>query len=143
MIPSASGASTLFLYTKGTEGVPNEALRQLLRYMEETTYENAVNEELRELHRMVEQVKKDQEVSGMRIQIVEDVIRLSEENAKLTEEYTKIAKEKSKISEENAKLTEEIIKLREELEQKMPGKRRLEMTKMPGRRSKTVALVKQ
>ncbi len=98
------GASTLFFYTKGTEGVPNEAVKQLLHYMEDTTYENAVNEELREIHRMVETVKKDSEVGGMRIQIVDELIKMSEENAKQ--------------AEENAKLTEEITKLKEELAQK-------------------------
>ena len=58
------GASTLFLYTKGEEGEPAEALRQLLHYMENTTYDNAVNEELREIHGMVEAVRKDSEVSA-------------------------------------------------------------------------------
>ncbi len=57
------GAGTLFLYTKGTKGVPSEALRQLLHYMEATTYENAVNEDLRKLHKMVVKVKKDPEVT--------------------------------------------------------------------------------
>lgn len=119
------GASTLFLYTKGTEGIPSEAMRQMLHYMEETTFENAVNEELREIHRMVETVKKDPEVGGMRIQILDEVIKLSEENAKLTEEKAKMAEENAKVTEENAKLTEEktkmaeeIKKLREELKQK-------------------------
>lgn len=80
------GASTLFLYTKGTEGVPGEALRQLLCYMEKSVWENAVNEELCEIHRMVETVKRDPEVAGMRIQLVDDVIRLTEENTKKTEQ---------------------------------------------------------
>ena len=57
------GAGTLFLYTKGTKGVPSEALRQILHYMEATTYENAVNEDLRKLHKMVVKVKKDPEVT--------------------------------------------------------------------------------
>ena len=56
------GACTVFLYTKGTLGVPNEELRQLLRYLDDTTYENAVNEDLQEIHRMVETVKNDSEV---------------------------------------------------------------------------------
>lgn len=105
------GASTLFLYTRGTEDVPNEALKQLLRYMEETVYQNAVNNELQEIHRMVEIVRKDPEVGEMRIQLVDDVIKLSEEKARLTEEN-------AKMSEENAKLQEEILKLREELKRK-------------------------
>lgn len=109
------GAGTLFLYTKGMEGIPNEAVKQLLRYMEDTIYENAVNEELREIHRMVETVKRDPEVGGMRIQLVEDVIRLSEEKTKLEEENSKMAEENSKMAEENAKMAEELIKLRKEL----------------------------
>ena len=105
------GAGTLFLYTKGTVGIPSEAVEQLLHYMENTTYENAVNKELREVHRMVETVKRDPEVVGMYIQLVEDVIKLSEENVKLTEEN-------AKMTEENAKMAEELIKLRSELARK-------------------------
>lgn len=102
------GASTLFLYTKGTEGVPNAAVEQLLHYMENTTYENAVNAELREIHRMVETVKRDPEVGRMRIQILEENYELKQENIRQAEELAKQA-------EENKKLTEEIIKLRKEL----------------------------
>ena len=119
------GASTLFLYTQGTEGVPDEALKQLLRYMEDTIYENAVNDELREIHRMVEMVKKDPEVAGMRIQIVDDVIRLTEENVRIAEEKDRILEENAKkaeqiteLTEENAKMAEELIRLREELAQR-------------------------
>lgn len=126
------GARTLFLYTGGTVGVPNEAVKQLLHYMEDTTYENAVNEELREVHRMVETVKRDPEVIGMRIQLVEDVMKLSEkvekltdenakivrEIAKMSEEKVKISEENVKISEENARMSEEILRLRKELERR-------------------------
>ena len=105
------GASTLFLYTKGTEGIPSMAVKQLLHYMEDTTYENAVNEELREIHRMVDTIKKDSEVGGMRIQIVDELIKLSEEVTKLTDENAQQA-------EEITKQAEEITKLREELERR-------------------------
>lgn len=128
------GASTLFLYTKGTEGIPSEALKQLLHYMENTVYENAVNEELLEIHRMVEIVKKDPEVAGMRIQLVDDVIRLTEENAGKTEQIAKLTEESAgkteqiaRLTEESAgkteqiaKLTEEIGKLYEQLAQRSP-----------------------
>lgn len=69
------GASTLFLYTKGTEGVSDEALGQLLHYMEVTTYENAVSEELRAMHEMVETVKKDPEVTIRYMRWVEVINR--------------------------------------------------------------------
>lgn len=105
------GASTLFLYTKGTEGVPSAAVKQLLHYMENTTYENAVNQELREIHRMVETVKNDREVGSMQIKIVEEIYKLKQENIRQAEENARQA-------EENARQAEEIIKLRKELEQR-------------------------
>ena len=119
------GAVTLFLYTKGKEGVPGEALRQLLHYMEDTRYENAVNEDLREMHRMVETVKKDRKVIRMRMQIVKDMIRQSEEitkledkTAKQAEEITKQTEEITRLEDKTAKQAEEIKKLREELDRK-------------------------
>ncbi|MGN0425927.1 MAG: hypothetical protein ACI4FY_11470 [Acetatifactor sp.] len=56
------GAGSIFLYTKGTEGNPPEELRGLLRYIEDSSEENAVTENLKELHRMVTAVKRDREV---------------------------------------------------------------------------------
>ncbi len=125
------GASTLFLYTRGTVGIPSEAVSQLLHYMEDTTYENAVNKELREIHRMVETVKEDPEVTEMHIQMVEDIIKMereitkqAEEITELTEEITKQVEENAKQAEENAKQAKEITKqaaeiakLKEELAQ--------------------------
>ena len=101
------GASTLFLYTKGKEGIPDEALMQLLHYMEDTTYENAVNEDLREMHRMVETVKKDRKVIRMRMQIVDNIIKQAEEIIRL--------------KDKTAQQAEEIKKLREELNRKNNG----------------------
>ena len=98
------GASTLFLYTRGTVGIPSEAVRQLLHYMEDTTYENAVNKELREIHRMVETVKEDPEVAEMHIQMVEDIIKMAQEITELTEENAKQAEENAKLKEELARV---------------------------------------
>lgn len=61
-MPYEDGAISIFLYTKGTEGNPPEELRMLLRYMEDSSTENATTEDLRELHRMVTEVKHDREV---------------------------------------------------------------------------------
>lgn len=69
------GASTLFLYTKGTKGASNEALKQLLHYMEETSYENAVNDDLRRIHEMVETVRKDPETSIRYLRLLEKLNR--------------------------------------------------------------------
>ncbi len=110
------GASTLFLYTKGTEGIPNTAVEHLLHYMENTTYENAVNEELREIHRMVETVKKDPEVGGMRIQILEENYELKREVTRQADKITEQADEITKQSDEIAKQSDEIAKQSDEIE---------------------------
>ena len=73
------GASTLFLYTKGTKEVPNKALKELLHYMESTVYENAVNDDLKEMHRIVEIVKKDSEMSIMYWKYLEELNRNKKE----------------------------------------------------------------
>lgn len=56
------GIKTIYLYTKGTEGNPSEDLRNMLKYIEETTLENATNETLKNLHKYVEEIKHDEEV---------------------------------------------------------------------------------
>lgn len=62
-VPYDDGAKTIFLYTRGTKGQVSEEVRQFLRYMENSTSENAVNDTLRDFHQIVETVKKDREVS--------------------------------------------------------------------------------
>ena len=62
-VPYDDGAKTIFLYTRETKGQVSEEVRQFLRYMENSTSENAVNDTLRDFHHIVETVKKDREVS--------------------------------------------------------------------------------
>ncbi len=62
-VPYDDGTKTIFLYTRGTKGQVSEEVRQFLRYMENSTSENAVNDTLRDFHHIVETVKKDREVS--------------------------------------------------------------------------------
>ena len=57
------GALNLFLYTKGKIGVISQELKELLRYLEDTNWQNAVSESLKEVQSMVDQVKCDKEVS--------------------------------------------------------------------------------
>lgn len=57
------GALNLFIYTRGKTGVIPQELKELLQYLENTTWSNAVNEPLREVQRMVDKVKYDKEVS--------------------------------------------------------------------------------
>ena len=57
------GALNLFIYTRGKTGVIPQELKELLQYLENTTWNNAVNEPLREVQIMVDKIKYDKEVS--------------------------------------------------------------------------------
>ncbi len=57
------GALNLFIYTKGKIGVISQELKELLQYLENTTWSNAVNSPLREVQSMVDKIKYDKEVS--------------------------------------------------------------------------------
>lgn len=62
-MPYEDGSRTIYLYTKGTKGNPPKELQELMRYMEDTKAEMAVNKTLRDIQQMVEKVKFDGEVS--------------------------------------------------------------------------------
>ena len=62
-LPYEDDAETWVLYTRGKNGNISESLRQLLSYMENTNQNNAINEDLRDMQQMVDQVKRDGEVS--------------------------------------------------------------------------------
>ena len=57
------GSRTLFLNTKGIEGNPKAELKELLKYMEQSSEENVKNETLKRIHHMTKCVKSDKEVS--------------------------------------------------------------------------------
>lgn len=57
------GALNLFIYTRGKIGAVSQDLKELLQYLENTTWSNAVSEPLREVQGMVDKVKCDKEVS--------------------------------------------------------------------------------
>lgn len=57
------GALNLFIYTQGKVGTISQELKELLQYLENTTWNNAVNKPLREVQRMVDKIKHDKEVS--------------------------------------------------------------------------------
>ena len=57
------GSLNLFIYTRGKTGTISQELKELLQYLENTTWNNLVNEPLREVQSMVDKVKYDKEVS--------------------------------------------------------------------------------
>ncbi|MCI9142097.1 MAG: hypothetical protein HFH87_05660 [Lachnospiraceae bacterium] len=100
-MPYEDGASTLFLYTKGTEGIPNEALKQLLHYMEHTTEANAISAELQDIQEMVRAVKKDPEVTAgymlRQLRMMEELNRMRKEvKEEVKEEVREEVKEEVK-----------------------------------------------
>ena len=56
------GAATLFLYTRGTQGIVPEKLKNLLRYMDDTTVQNAVTPGLKRIQSVVDKIKLDPEI---------------------------------------------------------------------------------
>jgi len=56
------GATKIYLYTKGKEGNPSQELKNVLKYIQESTKENAVGKEARKLQDFVEKVKQRREV---------------------------------------------------------------------------------
>ena len=61
-IPYDDGARKIFLYTKGTEGNPSQELKDMLKYIEETTDENVTNQDIDTIHHFVKKVKRRREV---------------------------------------------------------------------------------
>lgn len=105
------GASTLFLYTKGKKGVLNESLKQMLRYMEESTYENAVNDDLKEVHKMVEIVKIDPETTISCVRLMEKLDRSQkkgETKGNLQKLVTQVCK-KRKLGQSLEKIAEDLV----------------------------------
>ena len=66
----------IFLNTKGIRDNESEELCQFLKYVVNSTWENAVSEDLRKLHEMVERVKHDEEVAIRYMRIWEEEERI-------------------------------------------------------------------
>ena len=56
------GAKKIFLYTKGTEGNPSQELKDVLKYIENSTQNNIANPNIESIHRLVEKVRRKREV---------------------------------------------------------------------------------
>ena len=61
-IPYDDGAKKIFLYTKGIEGSPSQELRDMLKYIEQTTDDNVTNQSIDVIHQFVNKVKHKKEV---------------------------------------------------------------------------------
>ena len=62
-VPYEDGARKIFLYTKGTEGNPSQALQDMLKYIETSTADNVTNQDIASISVLVDKVKHKKEVS--------------------------------------------------------------------------------
>lgn len=61
-IPYNDGAKKIFLYTKGTEGNPSQALKDMLKYIQDSTDDNVTNQDIASIQEFVTKVKRKKEV---------------------------------------------------------------------------------
>ena len=61
-IPYEDGAKKIYLNTKGTEGTPSQALKNMLKYIENSIAENVTDTNIQAIHNYVSEVKQDKEV---------------------------------------------------------------------------------
>lgn len=93
------GAQTLFLYTKGGNCNVHEELKQLLHYMEHTTWENATTDALKRIHKMVEKVKMDEEVSLRYMKALERQEMWMEKGQQMERENTERERRRADLAE--------------------------------------------
>lgn len=62
-IPYDDGTRKIYLYTKGTEGNPSQALKDMLKYIEKSTVDNVTNQDIASIQQFVNNIKRKREVS--------------------------------------------------------------------------------
>lgn len=63
------GATTLFLYAKGTKSIPSQRVADMLNFIIESTEENARKANLSNIQKMINQIKSD---DGMEEKFIEN-----------------------------------------------------------------------
>ena len=127
-MPYDDGESTLFLYTKGTNGNPPDDLRDLLRYMNETTSENACNPSLKRVQDCIDKIKQNPTVRREYMDLQEfidrerreAVAKAEEEKNKLSDQLKATVAERDKVSEKLDITTAERDKARRRSIQRVP-----------------------
>lgn len=64
---------------KGTEGSPSKELKDMLKYLEDSTDRNVINEDLKEIHTLVNEIKGDEEVGISYMKAIEYEMMWKEE----------------------------------------------------------------
>ena len=76
-IPYDDGAKKIYLYTKGTEGNPSQTLKDMLKYIQESTSDNVTNDDIASISRLIDKVKqrKGVGINYMKSWEIEEMIR--------------------------------------------------------------------
>ena len=101
-MPYEDGAVTLFLYTKGKEGNPPDALRNLMTFFENTTSQNAVTKELAEIQKIVEKKKLDPKTKEDYMTLQEFINDEREEAAEAEKQRAEAEKQRADSAEQRA-----------------------------------------
>lgn len=126
-LPYEDGTRTIYLYTNGKRGDISEELKQLLKYLEHTTAQNATTEKIQEIDKMIEIVKRDEEVELEFMKIFEREEMLIRQGQKMEQEKVREAEKKVKAAEEKASLAkiqtkrEDVLELLSDLGEIPPG----------------------
>ena len=108
-LPYEDDAETWVLYTRGKKGNISENLRQLLSYMENTNQNNAINKDLRDIQQMVDQVKRDGEVSLRYMKWFEHDQMMYEQGRMDEQEKTERAERRAEAAEQQNELTKHLL----------------------------------
>ena len=106
------GAKTIFLYTHGKKGDVPQSLKELLNYMEDTSWENAKNDALKKIQSLVEVVKRDKGVSLEYMKIFEKEQMLREEGRE--EERKNTERERARAEQERKNMERERVRAEQE-----------------------------
>ena len=99
------GAVTLFLYVNGEEGNASKKLRELLRYLANTSHENACNPELAALQACIDDIKTDARIKEAYMDLDEYIEREVDEAVDEATEELK-AERDAAITERDAAVNE-------------------------------------
>lgn len=117
-IPYEDGIQKIYLYTRGTGGTPSQKLKEMLKYMENSTIENVTNQEIASIHEYINEVKHDKEVGIQYMKTWEREDRIRRESMEKGREEGK--KEGKKEGREEGREEEKKAVIRNMLNHGMP-----------------------
>ena len=112
-IPYEDGAKKIYLNTKGTEGTPSQALKNMLKYIENSIAENVTDTNIQAIHNYVSEVKQDREVGVQYMKSWEREALIREEGKEEGRQAGLEEGRKTGILEGEQRINQLILKLKE------------------------------